>query len=153
MTHYKTQKNMSALSYQSASSTSLFNVTVGRNSKVSQISANQQDLVKFFNQKTGDMMQGMCRLEQNFQTLYPLFRGLISLGKPSSLILTFSPEEKSIFYSFRAESLPEVEQFFTRILTLLQKEVKFKKVLKEIIENRLQFKAEQRLLHSALLVD
>ena len=144
---------MSALSYQTPATSSLFNVTLGSNSRFSQVSVSQKEMVKIFNQKSGEMMQGMCRLENGFDSLFPLFRGLIRLGKPKSLHLTFSNEERSIFYSFKEEDQTEVEQFFARVLALLQKEVKFKKVLKEIIDNRLRFKTEQSLLQTALLAD
>ncbi len=144
---------MSALSYQTPASTGLFNVTLGSNSRLSQISVGQKEMIKVFNQKSGELIQGVCHLEKRFDALFPLFRGLVSLGKPSSLTLTFSKEEKSIFYSFSSEAQPEVEHFFARVLALLQKEVKFKQILKEIIENRLRFKSEQSLLQSTLLAD
>ncbi|MBN3581779.1 hypothetical protein JYB64_05225 [Algoriphagus aestuarii] len=144
---------MSALSYQTPASQSLFNVALGSSSRFSQVSVSQKEMVKIFSQKSGEMMQGMCRMDQGFDSLFPLFKGLIRLGKPKSLTLTYSNEEKSIFYSFREEDQLEVEQFFARVLALLQKEVKFKKVLKEIIENRLRFKSEQSLLQTALLAD
>jgi len=144
---------MSALSYQSPASTGLFSLTLGSNSRFSQISVSQKEMIKVFSQKSGEMMQGVCSLEKSFDSLFPLFRGLISLGKPNSLSLTFSKENNSIFYSFSAEAQPEVEQFFARVLSLLQKEVKFKQVLKEVIENRIKFKSEQSLLQAALMAD
>lgn len=144
---------MSALSYQTPASTGLFSVTLGSNSRLSHISVSQKEMIKVFSQKSGEVMQGVCRLEKSFIPLFPLFRGLVGLGKPRSLSLTFSREDNSIFYSFNAEAQPEVEQFFARVLSLLQKEVKFKKILKEVIENRLRFKAEQSLLQTTLLAD
>ncbi|MEN2283721.1 hypothetical protein AAGF08_16375 [Algoriphagus sp. SE2] len=144
---------MSALSYQSPTSTSLFNGALGSNSRFSQISVSQKEMIKVFSQQSGGIMQGVCRLEKSFDSLFPLFRGLTSLGKPQSLTLTFSRESKSIFYTFSSDALPEVEYFFGRVLTLLQKEVKFKQVLKEVIENRNRFKSEQSLLRTALLAD
>jgi hypothetical protein len=144
---------MSAFPYQNPVSTGLFSLSLGSNSRLSQISVSQKEMIKIFNQRSGEVMQGMCRLEKNFDSLFPLFRGLISLGKPNSLSLTYSLEEKSIFYSFKSESQVEVEQFFSRVLVLLQKEIKFKQLLKEVIENRSRFKSEQSLLQSSLLAD
>lgn len=144
---------MSALSYQSPASSGLFKVAIGSKSRFSQVSVSHKQMIKVFSQQSGEIMQGVCRLEKSFDSLFPLFRALISLGKPQSLSLTFSRDSKSVFYTFSSEALPEVEQFFDRVLTLLQKEVKFKQVLKEVIENRLRFKSEQSLLQNALLAD
>lgn len=141
---------MSAVSYQNPTSIHPITLSLGGISKVSENSVSQKEMVKIFNQKSGEMIQGMCRLEKDFESLFPLFKGIAGLGKPSSLVLTFSNEDKSIFYTFESKRIREIEQFFTRVLTLLQKEVRFKQVLKEVIANRQRFKAEQSLLQSSL---
>ncbi|PZX47807.1 hypothetical protein [Algoriphagus chordae] len=115
------------------------------------VSVNQQEIVKIFNQKSGLVMQGMCKFEEGFEALYPLFRGLSEAGKPKSLNLRFETSDKSAFFHYPVSSQDEVSIFFSQLILLLQKEVKFKKVLKEVITNLNQFKAEQSLLQYAMM--
>lgn len=117
----------------------------------SKVSVNQQEIVKIFNQKSGMVMQGMCKFEEKFDILYPLFRGLSEAGKPKSLNLRFSSAEKAAYFYYPETNQTEVARFFSEIILLLQKEVKFKKVLKEIIINRNHFRAEQFLLQNAMM--
>lgn len=144
---------MSAVSYQTLAPSSPVSVTLGSKSKFSEISVGHQEMVKIFNQRSGNRIQGMCKLEKGFDSLFPLFKGMVSLGKPSGLEISYSNEEKSIFFSFDSKKEVEVGKFISNVLSLLRKEVRFKKILKEIIENRKRFKAEQSLLQSSLLVD
>lgn len=117
----------------------------------SKVSVNQQEMVKIFNQKSGLVMQGMCKFEARYEILYPLFRGLSESGKPKSLTIRFSPTDKSAYFHYPESSESEVSQFFAQLILLLQNEVKFKKVLKEIIINRNQFNSEQFLLQNAMM--
>ena len=144
---------MSAVSYQTLAPSSPVSVTLGSRSKFSEISVGHQEMVKIFNQRSGNRIQGMCKLEKGFDSLFPLFKGMVSLGKPNGLDISYSNEEKSIFFSFDSTKEVEVGKFISNVLSLLRKEVRFKKVLKEIIENRQRFRAEQSLLHSSLLAD
>ncbi|WP_296700792.1 hypothetical protein, partial [Algoriphagus sp.] len=69
---------MSALSYQSLASSGLFHVATGSRSRYSQVSMSQKEMIKVFSQQSGEIMQGVCRLEKSFDSLFPLFRGLVS---------------------------------------------------------------------------
>ncbi|MDI1321372.1 MAG: hypothetical protein PSV36_01410 [Algoriphagus sp.] len=113
------------------------------------IAEDQKEMLQFFSQTSGMMIQGMCRFEKSFAVLFPLFKGLISLGKPKGLNLTFSTEEKAAFFYFPVESNQDVSLFFNRVIALLKKEVRFKLILKEVITNRNRFKSEQILLQQA----
>ncbi|EAZ83216.1 hypothetical protein [Algoriphagus machipongonensis] len=144
---------MSALSYQFSSLNNEVVSTEKNYSKIFQEVISQNDLVKFFCNNSGEIMQGMFQLESGGEKLFPLFRGLIGLGKPNSLELRYSIQEKSIFFTYQVVDQEEVDRFFTQVVLLLQKEVKFKGVLKEVIENQLRFRSEQSLLHRSLLVD
>lgn len=114
------------------------------------ITEDQKEMLQFFSQTSGNMIQGMCRFEKNFASLFPLFKGLVNSGRPIGLNLTFSNEEKAAFFYYPAESKEEVSLFFNRVVALLKKEVKFKLILKEVIANRIRFKSEQVLLQQAL---
>ncbi len=115
------------------------------------IEEDQKEMVQIFSQTSGKMIQGMCRFEKNFASLFPLFKSLVNSGRPDGLNLTFSTEEKAAFFYYPAENKDEFSLFFNRVLALLKKEVKFKLILKEVIANRIRFKSEQFLLHQALI--
>jgi hypothetical protein len=114
------------------------------------IGDDQKEMLQFFSQTSGNMIQGMCRFEKNFALLFPLFKGLVNSGRPTELYLTFSSEKKEAFFYYPAESKEEVSLFFNRVVALLKNEVKFKLILKEVIANRIRFKSEQVLLQQAL---
>ena len=140
--------NMSALLQTNPSST---DQVISLANGFSKVSVNQQEIVKIFNQKSGLVMQGMCKFEENCEALYPLFRGLSEAGKPKSLNLRFSSAEKTAYFYYPVANQREVSSFFSELILLLQKEVKFKKVLKEVIVNRNQFNSEQFLLQNAMM--
>lgn len=114
------------------------------------IAEDQKEMVQFFSQTSGNMIHGMCRFEKSFASLFPLFKGLVNLGRPKGLNITFSTEEKAAHFYYPVESNQEVFLFFNRVVALLKKEVKFKLILKEVIANRIRFKSEQVLLQQAL---
>ncbi|SFT51925.1 hypothetical protein SAMN04489724_1119 [Algoriphagus locisalis] len=130
---------------------SFFEQGVGLATGFSKILVNQQEIIKIFNQKSGMVMQGMCKFEENSEVLYPLFKGLSEAGKPKSLNLRFTSAERAAYFYYPESSQAEVSKFFSELILLLQKEVKFKKVLKEVIINRNQFRSEQFLLQNAMM--
>lgn len=142
------QTKMSALPQTNPSPTGQ---VISLASGFSKVSVNQQEIVKIFNQKSGLVMQGMCKFEEKFEALYPLFRGLSEAGKPKSLNLRFSSVDKTAYFYYPETSHSEVSHFFSELILLLQKEVKFKKVLKEVILNQNHFKSEQVLLQNAMM--
>ena len=117
---------------------------------ITKLADDQKEMLQFFSQISGDMIQGMCRFEESSTSLFPLFRGLVNSGRPVGLNLTFSNEEKAAFFYYPAESKEEVSLLFNRVVALLKKEVNFKLILKEVIANKIRFKSEQVLLQQAL---
>lgn len=117
---------------------------------ITKLADDQNEMLQFFSQTAGNMIQGTCSFEKTFASLFPLFKGLVNSGRPIGLNLTFSNEEKAAFFKYPAESKEEVSLFFIRVVALLKKEVKFKLILKEVIANRIRFKSEQVLLQQAL---
>ncbi|WPR76981.1 hypothetical protein [Algoriphagus sp. NG3] len=123
------------------------NSTVG----FSKISVNQQNIFQMVNQKSDLAIHGMCKFDEQFEILYPLFRGLSEAGKPKSLNLRFSPVERAVYFQYPEASQKEVSVFFAELHTLMQKEVLFKQLLKKVIVNRNRFRSEQFLLQNALM--
>ncbi len=112
---------------------------------------NQQDILNIFSENSGGVVRGACRFGQDFASMFPLFKGLSLLGRPSSLDLVFCAEEKAVYYQHDPAELGQIDGFFTTLIALLMKEVRFKKVLAEVIANKNRFKAEQSLLQKALM--
>ena len=109
-----------------------------------------QDILKIFSQPQANLMQGMCRFENGFEQLLPLFRGLVLLGKPGSLSFIYEMNQSRVFFTYAIAEQERVRLFFDRIIQLLQKEVKFRQILDKVIANNRRFQAEQSLLQAAL---
>jgi hypothetical protein len=124
--------------------------TVTSSPELIRFNLGQQDILKIFSQPIANKMQGMCRFERGFEKLLPLFRGLILLGKPSTLSLIYDFDRAQVFFTFSQAETQEVEKFFNSVIDLLKKEVRFKQILEKVIENNRRYQAEQALLHSAL---
>ncbi|MBN7810914.1 hypothetical protein J0A68_08110 [Algoriphagus sp. H41] len=124
--------------------------TVTSTPDLAQFNVGKEAILKIFSQEVGNQMQGMCRFERGFEQLLPLFRGLILLGKPASLSLIYDFDRAQAFFTFSQSQKPEVVRFFNHIISLLKREVAFKEILAQVIENKKRFQAEQALLNSAL---
>lgn len=111
----------------------------------------ENKFVKIVNRNSGLTVEGECMLEGEFESLFPLFKGLSGLGKPKFLKLDYSFDRKSISFSFASTHGQAVYTYFQSLFHLLQKESKFRKVWAELISNRNRFNAEQKLLQISLL--
>lgn len=92
----------------------------------------------------------MCRFENGFEKLLPLFRGLILLGKPSSLSLIYDFTRAQVFFTYAHTEAQEVDKFFGKVIDMLKNEVRFKQILEKVIQNNRKYQAEQALLQTAL---
>jgi hypothetical protein len=124
--------------------------TVRTSPDLTQVKLSNLEILKIFSQPVGNQMQGMCRFEKGFEQLLPLFRGLVLLGKPKSLSLIYDVHHAQAFFTFSLAEKQEVVRFLNQIIGLLKKEVRFKEILKRVIENNNRFKSEQALLQSTL---
>ena len=124
--------------------------TISTSPELVHISLQQQEILKIFSQPVENKMQGMCRFEKGFEKLLPLFRGLVVLGKPTTLNFIYDFHQAQIFFTFSLNEKKAVERFFGRIIDLLKNEVRFKKILEKVIENNRKYQAEQSLLQSSL---
>jgi hypothetical protein len=113
-------------------------------------SMGQLEILKIFSRPATNKMQGMCRFEKGFEKLLPLFRGLISLGKPASLSLVYDYSRSQVHFTFAGEESKAVEKFFGKVIRLLENEVRFKPILEKVIENNRRHQAEQALLQKSL---
>ena len=143
----QTKKNMSAIASPKFHSTGSTVLTLS----TSALPLNGDfDVLKISFQEAGNMMHGNCQFGQEFVSLIPLFRGLILLGKPKTLSLIYDHLNSKVFFTCSLGEKKEVELFFEKISKLLKSEIRFKKLLAQIIASMKRFQAEQQLMHKAL---
>lgn len=141
---------MSALAQSIDSELESRSWTISASPESLDFSFENQEIIKLFIQPVANVMQGMCRLESGFEKLLPLFKGLISMGKPSTLSLIYDETNSQVFFTYAPGESKTVERFFAQVVTLLKKEVRFKQILEKVIQNNRKHQAEQALLQASL---
>lgn len=141
---------MSALAQSNGSGLQSTSWTISTSPESLDFSIQDQEIIKLFVQPVSNVMQGMCRLETGFEKLLPLFKGLISMGKPSTLSLIYDTYNCQVFFTYSLSETKLVEKFFAQVISLLKKEVKFKQILEKVIQNNRKHQAEQALLQASL---
>lgn len=101
-------------------------------------------------EKSGHQMHGLCKMDNELESLFALFRGLSEAGRPQELSLKFTFDSREVAFSYPISNSIEVIKYFKRLISILQQEVKFKQVLNRIISIRKQFTSEQILLQNSL---
>lgn len=90
------------------------------------------------------------KLTSDFESLKGLFNGLISIGQPNGVILEFQKELNTYTLKFYSSNEPVVSGYFSKITKVISEEIRFKKILKKIIENQKSFEAEGQLLRNEI---
>ncbi|MCH6199482.1 hypothetical protein MMU07_07830 [Aquiflexum sp. LQ15W] len=90
------------------------------------------------------------RLASDFESLKGLFNGLISIGQPNGVMLEFEKELNRYTLKFYSSNEPVVLGYFSKITKVISEEIRFKKILKRIIENQKSFEAEGQLLRNEI---
>jgi len=90
------------------------------------------------------------KLSSDFESLKGLFNGLISIGQPQGVILEFEKELNTYTLKFYSSNEPVVSGYFSKITKVISEEIRFKKILKKIIENQKSFEAEGQLLRNEI---
>lgn len=90
------------------------------------------------------------RLIEDFEGLKGLFNGLISLGQPKGVLVDF--EKDRMLYSIKYYRSDEntVNAYLNRIFGFLTEEIRFKRILRKLIENQEAFAKEEALLKGEL---
>lgn len=139
---------MSAVNSLTQAST--FGVWTTQSSPQSSTNSASQQVLKFYFQRSGEYMQGICRFEDSFGFMMPLFKSLLGLGTSNWLEVTFSPETKTAYFIFPKSEVKSVENKLNAIHELLIRELHFKSVLSQLIVNKKRFQKEQALLNASL---
>ncbi|MCL6260172.1 hypothetical protein M3O96_13810 [Aquiflexum sp. TKW24L] len=90
------------------------------------------------------------KLTSDFENLKGLFNGLISIGQPQGVILEFQKELNTYTLKFYSSNEIAAAGYFSKITKVISEEIRFKKILKKIIENQKAFEAEGQLLRNEI---
>jgi hypothetical protein len=90
------------------------------------------------------------KIKPEFESLKGLFNGLVSLGQPKGVILEIQKELDTYSLKFYSTNESAVSGYFAKITKLISEEIRFKKILKKIIENQKAFEAEGYLLRNEI---
>lgn len=97
-----------------------------------------------------DFQELSFRLAGKASAQYPLLKSMFSSGRPKQLALQADDASKIIFLRFdKAEETPAY-QYISRVLSIIDEEVRFRQVLRKVIENRQRFVLEEKLLLNEL---
>jgi len=80
-------------------------------------------------------------LAKGYENYFTLLRGLLGFGKPPHLLVVAEPIDKTFTIEVTSAYAENVISYFQKIFTWLDKEIKFKAALKEVI--RLQQEARK----------
>lgn len=81
---------------------------------------------------------------------FPLLKGIAASGQPKSLRLQVNQSLKIFTLIFDTLDQSEAKIYLSKILTLIEKEVRFKQVLRKVILNQKKFKSEEKLLFNEM---
>lgn len=81
---------------------------------------------------------------------FSLVRGLMALDQPRSFTLQAAVKTRNFTLQLEAGQEAATKIYLGKILALLNAEIRFKQVLRKVIDNREKFEREERLLFNSL---
>ncbi len=90
------------------------------------------------------------RFQSDFVDLSGLFKGLIRLGAPKGIIIETQTDRNRFAFKYYSHDEERAKNHFAKITSLLYQEVRFKSILKKVLENKRNFEASQQLLNNEL---
>lgn len=85
-------------------------------------------------------------LSEEFQAIKGLFNGLISLGHKDAVILEFEKDLSRYSLKYYVADEENVNRYLHKIFNFVSDEIRFKRILKQSIENQKAFAKEEQLL-------
>jgi hypothetical protein len=90
------------------------------------------------------------QLAPHYSSLKGLFNGLISIGQPKGVLLEFEKEKLTYSLKFYESNKVNVNDYLNKIFRIVSEEIRFKRILKKIIQNQEAFAKEEHLLKAEL---
>jgi hypothetical protein len=90
------------------------------------------------------------KLNDEFKAIQPLFVGLISIGQPSKGTVEFYEEMDTFAVKYYQSDEQDMAAYLENIFSVLKEEIRFKQILKRVIEKQERFGKESQLLNREL---
>ncbi|MFD2200742.1 hypothetical protein [Shivajiella indica] len=90
------------------------------------------------------------KLTNGFTELKGLLNGLISIGKPIGVMAEFEKERGIYSLKYYKADEPTVNAYLKKIFRIVSEEIRFKLILRKLIENQKAFAKEEQLLKAEL---
>ena len=100
---------------------------------------------------TGKTLKIIFSLTDLASQYFSLLRGLIGLGRPSSILVEALPKERNFSLQLEVGMESEARMYLSRLFAIIDSEIRFKQVLRKIIINQEKFEREERLLYNSFI--
>lgn len=90
------------------------------------------------------------RLAELAAVYYSLLKGIIALGKSGDFTIQSEDNSRSFVLQFEVSQEAGVRGYLDQILNLIKDEMRFKRVLRQVISNQEKFEREEKLLFTEL---
>lgn len=90
------------------------------------------------------------KVNESFKSIQPLLNGLLAIGQPRKGSVEFYPELDTFAVKFYQSEEQVAATFIERIFALIKEEIRFKQILKRVIETQERFGRESQLLKKEL---
>ncbi|MDN3670223.1 hypothetical protein QWY93_12900 [Echinicola jeungdonensis] len=89
-------------------------------------------------------------LKGEVESFYSLFRGLVLAGHPKEVFIESIHEKRYFTLKYYQSNEGIAKAYVNKLFKLIEDEIRFKKVLKKIIQNQKKHQLEESLLYSEL---
>ncbi|HSJ66393.1 MAG TPA: hypothetical protein VK921_01905 [Anditalea sp.] len=89
-------------------------------------------------------------LEGNAINLRGLFNGIICLGNPKEVSLTYQKDLNTYILKYYETDEGVAVKYFSKIINIIESEIRFKAILRKVIDNLKAFDSSQQLLKKEL---
>jgi len=89
-------------------------------------------------------------LAGNAASLKGLFNGMICLGNPKEVSLNFQKDLDSYVFKYYESDEKVAVKYFEKIVNIIEDEIRFKSILRKVIDNLKAFDTSQQLLRNEL---
>jgi hypothetical protein len=89
-------------------------------------------------------------LDSAFLSKTPLFKSIVSLGKPEGVILEINKDLGNYTLKYYATNADIVKSYLQKIFGIFEDELSFKTILRRVLENQARNKMEEQLLQKEL---
>lgn len=90
------------------------------------------------------------RLAELATVYYSLLKGIIAFGTSENFTIRSEQNSRSFVLQFEVSQEAEVRRYLDQILNLIKDEMRFKRVLRQVISNQEKFEREEKLLFTEL---